>query len=79
MLMVVVKKDYEVMLKKLKQFSVKVFVGDCQEDSVYVVLLMFQVEFWMLEKYVGVNEKISQQCWDLWKVESQFVVLEEVV
>ncbi len=75
-LMAAAKKDYEATLKKPKQSGVKVSAGDRQEDSAHAALLTLQAELRTLEKHAGANEKISQQCRDLWKAESQFAVLE---
>ncbi|WP_150320955.1 phage tail tape measure protein, partial [Escherichia coli] len=76
-LMAAAKKDYESTLKKPKSSGVKVSAGERQEDLTHAALLALETELRTLEKHSGANEKISQQCRDLWKAESQFAVLEE--
>ncbi|EKM4429199.1 phage tail tape measure protein, partial [Escherichia coli] len=74
-LMASAKKDYESTLKKPS--GVKVSAGERQEDRAHAAMLALETELRTLEKHSGVNEKISQQRRDLWKAESQYVVLKE--
>ncbi|EGO0669883.1 phage tail tape measure protein [Escherichia coli] len=76
-LMASAKKDYESTQKKPKSSGVRVSAGERQEDRAHAALLALETELRTLEKHSGANEKISRQRRDLWKAESQYVVLKE--